>query len=145
MKTNNQIAIFQGRNIRKIIHNKEWWFSVVDVIEALTDSPTPRQYWGKVKQREFIDLQLSPIWVQLKLMANDGKYYQTDCADTEGMLRIIQSVPSPKAEPFKRWLAKVGYERIKEIEDPEKSIWLTFFPVIARSYCERGSLATLGT
>jgi DNA-damage-inducible protein D len=117
--TSNHIAIFKGKSIRKTIYNKEWYFSVVDVIETLTDSPTPRQYWGKVKQREFIDLQLSPIWVQLKLEASDGKKYETDCANTEGMFRIIQSIPSPKAEPFKRWLAKVGYERIREIEDPE--------------------------
>ena len=91
----------------------------MDVIKILTDSPTPRQYWGKVKQREFIDLQLSPIWVQLKLEAADGKKYETDCANTEGMFRIIQSIPSPKAEPLKRWLAKVGYERVQEIENPE--------------------------
>ena len=91
----------------------------MDIIEVLTDSPTPRQYWGKVKQREFIDQQLSPIWVQLKLESADGKKYQTDCANTEGMFRIVQSIPSPKAEPLKRWLAKVGYERIQEIEDPE--------------------------
>lgn len=119
---NSHIAIFKGKKIRKTIYHKEWWFSVVDVIEALTDSPTPRQYWGKMKQREFINNQLSPIWVQLKLMSNDGKYYETDCADTESMFRIIQSIPSPKAEPFKRWLAKVGYERIREIENPELGI-----------------------
>jgi len=116
---NNQIALFKGKKIRKTIYKKEWWFSVVDVVQALTDSPTPRQYWGKVKQREFTDLQLSPIWVQLKLESSDGKKYETDCANTEGMFRIIQSIPSPKAEPFKRWLAKVGYERIQEIENPE--------------------------
>jgi hypothetical protein len=115
----NQIALFRGKKIRKAIFNKEWYFSVVDVIEVLTDSPTPRQYWGKVKQREFIDLQLSPIWVQLKLEASDGKKYETDCANTEDIFRIIQSTPSPKAEPFKRWLAKVGYERMQEIENPE--------------------------
>jgi len=113
------MAIFQGKNIRKTFHKNEWWFSVIDVIQALTDSPTPRQYWGKIKQREFIDQQLSPIWVQLKLSAADGKKYATDCATPEGMFRIIQSIPSPKAEPFKRWLAKVGYERIQEIENPE--------------------------
>ena len=116
---NNHIALFKGKSIRKTIFNNEWYFSVVDVVEALTDSPTPRQYWGKVKQREFIDFQLSPIWVQLKLEASDGKKYETDCANTEGMFRVVQSIPSPKAEPFKRWLAKVGYERIQEIEDPE--------------------------
>jgi DNA-damage-inducible protein D len=78
-----KMAIFKGKEIRKIIHQNEWWFSVVDVVEALTDSPTPRQYWGKVKQREFIDLQLSPFWVQLKLESSDGKKYETDCANFE--------------------------------------------------------------
>ena len=116
---NNQVALFKGKEVRKILLQKEWYFSVVDIVEALTDSPTPRQYWGKIKQREFVDQQLSPIWVQLKLEANDGKKYETDCANTEGIFRIIQSIPSPKAEPFKRWLAKVGYERVQEIENPE--------------------------
>ena len=116
---NHQIAIFKGKSIRKTIYNKEWYFSVIDVVEALTNSPTPSQYWGKIKQREFIDPQLSPIWVQLKLESADGKKYETDCANTEGMFRIIQSIPSPKAEPLKRWLAKVGYERMQEIENPE--------------------------
>ncbi|EKE15876.1 MAG: hypothetical protein ACD_11C00090G0001 [uncultured bacterium] len=115
----NHLSIFKGKNIRRTIFNKEWYFSVVDVVEVLTDSPTPRQYWGKIKQREFTDSQLSPIWVQLKLTSSDGKKYETDCANTEGMFRIIQSIPSPKAEPFKRWLAKVGYERIQEVENPE--------------------------
>ncbi|MFA4890842.1 MAG: Bro-N domain-containing protein [Candidatus Gracilibacteria bacterium] len=114
-----KLAVFQDKNIRSIWHNDEWWFSVVDVVKALTDSPTPRQYWGKLKQREFTDLQLSPIWVQLKLESSDGKKYGTDCTNTEGLFRIIQSIPSPKAEPFKLWLAKVGYERIQEIENPE--------------------------
>jgi DNA-damage-inducible protein D len=115
----NKIVVFGSKKIRRIWHNDEWFFSVVDVVEALTDSPTPRQYWGKVKQREFIDLQLSPIWVQLKLEASDGKKYTTDCANTKGMFRIIQSIPSSKAEPFKQWLAQVGYERVQEIENPE--------------------------
>ena len=117
--SNTRITLFKGKRIRKTIYYKEWWFSVIDIVEALTDSPTPRQYWGKVKQREFTDLQLSPIWVQLKLESSDGKKYETDCANTEGIFRIIQSIPSPKAEPFKRWLARVGYERMQEIEDPE--------------------------
>jgi hypothetical protein len=115
----NKIVVFESKKIRRIWHNEEWYFSVVDVVEALTDSPTPRQYWGKVKQREFIDLQLSPIWVQLKLESADGKKYATDCANTKGMFRIIQSIPSPKAEPFKLWLAQVGYDRVQEIENPE--------------------------
>jgi prophage antirepressor-like protein len=115
----NKIVVFGSNKIRRIWHKDEWYFSVVDVVAALTDSPTPRQYWGKVKQREFVDLQLSPNWVQLKLEAADGKKYTTDCANTKGMFRIIQSIPSSKAEPFKQWLAQVGYERVQEIENPE--------------------------
>ena len=114
-----KLAVFQGKQIRKIIHDGEWWFSVIDVVEVLTESPTPRQYWGKIKKREFTDLQLSPVWVQLKLEASNGKKSATDCANTKSLFRIIQSIPSPKAEPFKQWLAQVGYERIQEIENPE--------------------------
>lgn len=119
MDATTAIVVFQGKSIRKVWHKNEWYFSVVDVITALTDSPTPRQYWGKVKDREFAKLELSPILVQLKLQAADGKMYETDCANTESMFRIIQSLPSHKAEPFKRWLAKVGYERVQEIQNPE--------------------------
>jgi len=119
MDSENALVVFQGKKMRRVWHNEEWYFSVVDVVEVLTDSPTPRQYWGKVKDREFKKLELSPIWVQLKLPAPDGKMRLTDCANTENMFRIIQSIPSKKAEPFKRWLAKVGYERIREIENPE--------------------------
>ena len=115
----NKLVVFQDKKIRRIWHKDEWWFSVVDVVAVLTDSPTPRQYWGKVKDREFKQLELSPIWVQLKLLAADKKLYATDCANTKSLFRIIQSIPSPKAEPFKQWLAKVGYERIEEIENPE--------------------------
>ena len=117
----NQIAIFQGKNIRKTIFNNEWWFSVVDAIEALTDSDRPSAYWTAMKARvkDESDIQLSTICRQLKLPSSDGKFYETDCVNTEGLFRIIQSIPSPKAEPFKRWLAKVGYERVQEIEDPE--------------------------
>ena len=113
------LIVFEDKNIRRIWHNEEWYFSVIDVIEVLTDSPTPRQYWGKVKQREFVELELSPIWVQLKLQSKDGKNYLTDCANTKSLFRIIQSIPSKKAEPFKLWLAEVGYQRIQEIENPE--------------------------
>ena len=110
------LVVFQDKKIRRIWHNNEWHFSVVDVVEALTDSPSPRQYWGVLKGRE---PQLLTICLQLKLPAEDAKLRFTDCANTKNMFRIIQSVPSPKAEPFKLWLAQVGYERIQEIENPE--------------------------
>src|SRR3989344_2944539 len=100
MNEQNALVVFQDRKIRRAWHENEWHFSAVDVVEALTDSPTPRQYWGKVKDREFAAIQLSPIWIQLKLPSADGKYYETDCANTKNMFRIIQSIPSPKAEPF---------------------------------------------
>lgn len=117
----NKIAIFQKKEIRRVIHKNEWWFSVVDVIEALTDSNKPRVYWHamKVRVKNEDGSQLSTICRQLKLESPDGKKYLTDCANAEGLFRIIQSIPSPKAEPFKRWLAKVGYERVQEIDDPE--------------------------
>ena len=116
-----KIALFKGKQIRKTLQNGEWWFSVIDVIEALTDSDRPSVYWTAMKARvkNEGEFQLSTICRQLKLLAPDGKMRETDCADTEGIFRIIQSIPSPKAEPFKRWLAKVGYERVKEIENPE--------------------------
>ena len=119
MDSKDALVVFESATIRRTWHDDQWYFSVVDVINVLTDSPTPRQYWGKIKDREFKQLELSPIWVQLKLPSADGKKYNTDCANTESMFRIIQSIPSPKAEPFKRWLAKVGSERVQEIEDPE--------------------------
>ena len=117
----NQIALFKGRNIRRIIHENEWWFSVIDVVEVLTDSVNARDYWFKMKIRVKSEdgIELSTICRQLKLVSSDGKRYETDCANTEGIFRIVQSIPSPKAEPFKRWLAKVGYERVQEIENPE--------------------------
>ena len=116
-----KIALFKGKKIRKTIYNNEWWFSVVDVVGVLTDSNNPRVYWNAMKARIKSDngFQLSTICRQLKLETSDGKKYATDCANTEGMFRIVQSIPSPKAEPLKCWLAKVGYERVQEIEDPE--------------------------
>ena len=117
----SDIKLFNQKQIRSVCNEEEeqWYFSIVDVVEVLTDSPTPRQYWGKLKKREFDGQQLYPFWVQLKLESKDGKKYATDCANVKGLLRIIQSIPSPKAEPFKQWLAQVGYERMLEIENPE--------------------------
>lgn len=119
MEHKNKIVLFQEKQIRRIWDNEQWFFSVVDVIEVLTDSPKPRVYWGVLKGR---DKQLFTICKQLKLMASDGRNRLTDCANTEGILRIIMSIPSPKAEPFKLWLAQVGKERIDEIENPELGI-----------------------
>ncbi len=121
MKTSAQIALFRGKKIRKIIHNNEWWFSVIDVIEALTGTERPRKYWSDLKKKVLNEgyIELSEKIGQLKLQSSDGKFYETDCASTETMFRIVQSIPSPKVESIKRWLAKVGYERIQEIEDPE--------------------------
>ena len=117
----NNIKLFQDKKIRSQWNEDEeqWYFSIVDVVEALTDSPTPRQYWRKMKDRDLKQYESYPFWVQLKLVSNDGKKYATDCANVKGILRVIQSIPSPKAEPFKQWLAQVGYERLEEIENPE--------------------------
>ena len=116
-----KIALFKGIEVRKTVYENEWWFSVVDIIEVLTESSKPRDYWYRLKKREkeSAGVELSTFCRQLKLVSSDGKKYQTEVVNTENAFRIIQSIPSPKAEPFKRWLAKVGYERIKEIEDPE--------------------------
>ena len=114
------IAVFRGKEIRKTIHKSEWWFSIVDVCAVLTESADPGAYWRKLKQRlKEEGSEVVTLCHGLKLVAPDGKLRETDCANTEGVFRIIQSIPSPKAEPFKRWLAKVGYERVQEIEDPE--------------------------
>lgn len=116
-----KIAVFKGKRVRRIIYNNEWWFSVTDVIAVLTDSINSRDYWYKMKIRvkDEEGTELSTNCRQLKLVAPDGKMRETDCANVETLFRIIQSIPSPKAEPFKRWLARVGYERVQEIEDPE--------------------------
>ena len=120
MDAEKALVVFQGKNIRRVWHNNEWHFSVVDVVFALTDSKDAKDYWYQLKKREAEQgIELSTICRQLKLPSEDGKYYATDCANTESMFRIIQSIPSKKAEPFKQWLAKVGYERIQEIENPE--------------------------
>lgn len=116
----NSIAVFQEKTIRRTWHNEEWWFSVVDVCGVLTESPDAGAYWRKLKQRLGAEGGEPVTFCHgLKLEAPDGKQRFTDCANTEGLFRLIQSIPSPKAEPFKRWLAQVGYQRIQEIENPE--------------------------
>jgi len=116
-----KIVLFKNKQVRKTLFNNEWYFSVVDIVEALTDSLDSNDYWYKMKIRVKNEdgIELSTICRRLKLIAPDGKMRETDCVNTEDAFRIIQSIPSPKAEPFKRWLAKVGYERVQEIENPE--------------------------
>ena len=117
----NKIAIFEGKQIRKVIFQNEWWFSIIDIIEVLTRTDRARKYWSDLKSKLIKEgyVEVSEKIGQLKLIAPDGKMRETDCANTETVLRIIQAIPSPKAEPLKRWLAKVGYERVQEIENPE--------------------------
>jgi hypothetical protein len=134
--TNNKIAIFEGRKIRRHWDekNEKWWFSVVDVVAALSNSTNPQVYWRVLKKR-LLDEGANETVTKcnaLKMLAADGKMRLTDVADVETMLRIIQSIPSPNAEPFKLWLARVGYERIEEAEDPEKTtlgVSLALFPL----------------
>ncbi len=122
----SDIKLFESKKVRSQWNAEKeiWYFSVIDVVEILTNSSNPRDYWFKMKVRVKTEdgLELSTICRQLKMKASDGKMRETDVADTETLLRIIQSIPSPKAEPFKQWLAKVGYERMQEISDPGQSI-----------------------
>ncbi|MBI3955337.1 Bro-N domain-containing protein [Candidatus Gottesmanbacteria bacterium] len=116
-----KIVLFKGNKIRKTLYQDEWWFSVVDVIEALTGTDRPRKYWSDLKKKLIKEgySEVSEKIGQLKLKSHDGKMRETDCVNTETLFRIVQTVPSPKAEPFKRWLARVGFERVQEIENPE--------------------------
>jgi hypothetical protein len=119
MLQDTKIAIFKGKRIRRTLHNNEWWFVIVDVIAALTDSFQPEGYLKDMRRR---DPELAKGWGQIATplaVETEGGKQKVNCANTEGIFRIIQSIPSPKAEPFKRWLAKVGYERVQEIENPE--------------------------
>src|SRR3989344_7190773 len=125
MTKTTKIAIFEGKGIRRHWNDTEekWYFSVVDVVAVLTNSRNPRKYWNKLAERLRKEgSELVTKCHQLKLQSSDGKYYLTDVADTEVMLRLIQSIPSPNAEPFKLWLARVGYERLEETADPELAI-----------------------
>jgi DNA-damage-inducible protein D len=121
MEQNQAIILFQEKQVRRVWHEDRWFFSIIDVIEILTDSVAPSKYWSKLKKHLVNDshVELSTISRKFKFTAADGKERSTDCSDTEGLLRIIMSIPSPKAEPLKVWLAKVGVEHIQEIENPE--------------------------
>ena len=125
MKKPTNIKIFESKKIRSVWNDTEekWYFSIVDTVEVLTESPNPRKYWSVLKTRlKQEGSELATNCSQLKMLSSDGKFYLTDVADTEQLFRLIQSIPSPKAEPFKLWLAKVGSDRIDEIEDPEIGI-----------------------
>ena len=117
----DKLALFEGRQIRKAFHEGEWWFSIIDVVEVLVGGDRPRKYWNDLKKKLTTEgySEVSEKIGQLKMTAPDGKQRFTDCANTETLFRIIQSIPSPKVEPLKRWLARVGKERIDEIENPE--------------------------
>jgi len=136
-KNKKQIALFSGQEIRRHWDAKQekWYFSVVDAVAVLTDSDDPRNYWKVLKFR--LKEEGSEVVTkcnQLKFLAKDGKYYLSDAADTETVFRIIQSIPSPKAEPFKMWLARVGYERVEETEDPEKAIQRALSTYLKKGY-----------
>lgn len=131
-----KIAIFQKKEIRKVLWKDEWWFSVIDIIEVLSGTDRPRKYWSDLKKKLISEgyNELSEKIGQLKLVASDGKKYLTDCATTETLFRIIQAIPSLKAEPLRRWLAKVGYERVQEIENPELAMKRTRAIYKAKGY-----------
>lgn len=133
-----KLVVFQSKEIRRTLVDGIWFFAVVDVVAALTDSDKPRDYWYRMKKREVeaSGVELSTFCRQLKLESSDGKMYLTEVAGTEGLFRIIQSIPSPRAEPFKRWLAKVGYERVQEIENPELATARTRELYRAKGYSE---------
>ncbi len=120
MESDKALVVFQGKKIRRTWFNDEWWFSVVDIVGALTQTDRTRKYWSDLKTKLHDEgFEPSEKIGQLKLKAEDGKLRLTDCANTKNMFRIIQSIPSPKAEPFKQWLAQVGYDRVQEIDNPE--------------------------
>ena len=138
----SKIAVFKGMEIRKIIYNEEWWFAINDVIAALTDSNDPAQYYKRMKSRDTELKKLTeqggvqfvpPLRLGIETTGGKQKMY---CWNTEGIFRLIQSIPSPKAEPFKRWLAKVGYERVQEIEDPELATKRTRMLYKAKGYSD---------
>jgi len=136
MEQKNSIRLFENKKVRVQWNqeNEKWYFSIVDIIEILTDSPNPRKYWSVLKLRlKNEGSELTTNCSQLKMKSSDGKFYLTDVGDTEQILRLVQSIPSKKAEPFKVWLAKVGYQRIEETEDPELA-----FDRAMKTYLQKG-------
>jgi prophage antirepressor-like protein len=136
MKRSNSIILFDEKQVRRHWDEakEQWFFSVIDIIEILTNSSIPKRYWSDLKSK--LEAEGSEVYekiVRLKMIASDGKQRETDCFSTEDLLRLIQSIPSPKAEPFKLWLAKVGYERIEETEDPELA-----FDRAMKTYLKKG-------
>ncbi len=128
------VTIFENTKIRRVWHNDEWYFSITDIVKALTDSTDPKQYLKKMRQRDsMLELNWGTICTPLQMQAQDQKMRDLNCTNTEGAFRLIQSIPSPKAEPFKLWLAKTGYERIEEMQDPELS-----FNRAMRTYLQKG-------
>lgn len=141
-KKEKHLAMFEGKKIRRVWDEEKelWYFSIADVVQVLTDQPDAylaRKYWNKLAQRlREEESEVVTKCNQLKMQASDGKYYLTDVADTETTFRIIQSIPSPKAEPFKLWLARVGYERVEETEDPEKGIQRALAIYLKKGYSD---------
>lgn len=136
MSSSHSIILFHQKQVRRFYDEKKetWFFSIIDVVEVLTDSTVPKRYWSDLKNKLINEgSQLYDKIVQLKFVASDGKKYATDCFSTEDLLRMIQSIPSPKAEPFKLWLAQVGYERIEETGDPELA-----FDRAMKTYLQKG-------
>ena len=134
--SDTKIVIFKGKEIRKTLHNDEWWFAVKDVVSVLAGTQNPTNYIKRMRER---DEELSKGWVQIVTplsIETSGGIQKLNCSNTEGIFRIIQSIPSPKAEPFKKWLAKVGYERVQEIEDPELATKRTKALYKAKGYPE---------
>ena len=124
MTQQKQIILFEEKEVRRTWHKEQWYFSIIDMVGILSESPNPRRYWSDLK-RKLVSEGYSELYeniVQLKMESSDGKKYETDASHLKGIFRIIQSIPSPKAEPFKQWLARVGQERIEEIQDPERAI-----------------------
>lgn len=139
MKQQNTIKIFEEKKVRTLwdTESEKWYFSLIDVIEVLTESPRPRKYWNALKTKlKNEGSELSQNLGQLKMQSADGKYYLTDVADTEQLFRLIQSVPSPKAEPFKLWLAQIASERLDEMQDPELTIDRALEQYIQLGYSE---------